>query len=114
MGNQQASSDDNDKDKALFVYGCSDLHTDHAANAEMVEAFDQKIPEAERKRSALIVAGDISSELSIVEGTLTTLKRLFAEVLFVAGNNELRLTKRERQENTYGEAGSLGKLSALL
>ena len=40
-------------------------------------------------RDALIVCGDVSASLVILEETLTTLKSAFAEVFYVTGNHDL-------------------------
>ncbi len=50
------------------------------------------------ERDALIVAGDISSNLDLVRQTLVFLKTIFHTVCYCPGNNELRLNAKERKK----------------
>ena len=65
------------------VFCVSDLHTDHQANLEWCRALADS---DEFKRDVLIVAGDVTSSLVLLEETLTLLVCAFAHVFFVPGN----------------------------
>jgi len=79
-----------------FVFAVSDLHTDHRRNWELVQGLEQR--REELAQSVIIVAGDVSTDLTVLRRTLRFLKGLFLEVFFVPGNNELRLTEEEAAE----------------
>lgn len=69
----------------MKVYAISDLHIDFDGNAQwLFNAFDTDYAE-----DVLIVAGDVSDELSRLEQCFTYLARRFKKVLFVPGNHEL-------------------------
>lgn len=69
----------------MKVYAISDLHIDFDGNAEwLFNAFD-----ADYTEDVLIVAGDVSDELSRLEQCFTYLACRFKKVLFVPGNHEL-------------------------
>jgi len=59
----------------------------------------------------LLVAGDVSHSLAVIERTLRELKKRFLHVFFVPGNHELWLTKHEREE--LGIADSVHKARAV-
>ncbi|MFI1098062.1 metallophosphoesterase family protein [Streptomyces sp. NPDC020917] len=62
----------------------SDLHVGYEANREIV---DRMRPEADG--DWLLVAGDVGERFDDILSALTTLKRHFAEVLWLPGNHEL-------------------------
>lgn len=69
----------------MKVYAISDLHIDFDGNAKwFFNAFD-----ADYDEDVLIVAGDVSDELSRLEQCFTYLARRFKQVIFVPGNHEL-------------------------
>jgi len=79
------------KDGNVRVFSVSDLHTDHRANLERLEEWEQYTDKGKGEFvDILIVAGDISANLSILKRTLELLKSLFDFVIFVPGNNEVR------------------------
>lgn len=75
----------------FYVYALSDLHTDFPENKQWVEQLPNFGP-----NSLLIVAGDISDDLSVLQSTLQFLKTRFADVAFVPGNHDLWV----REKNT--------------
>jgi predicted MPP superfamily phosphohydrolase len=69
----------------MRIFAISDLHADFRENRRLLE----RIPAGEHRGDALIVAGDIADNLSIVTDVLGELRQRFAEVFFVPGNHEL-------------------------
>ena len=71
------------------IYAISDLHTDNRENRELVE----RISTIDYLNDTLIVAGDISNSLKIMETTFSTLSARFKQVFFVPGNHEFWVAK---------------------
>lgn len=71
----------------MKVYALSDLHVDYAQNRQWLQA----LVAGNFGEDVLILAGDISDKLPLLEETLSALVGCFAEVLFVPGNHELWL-----------------------
>ncbi|HSU15958.1 metallophosphoesterase [Longimicrobium sp.] len=69
----------------MRIWAVSDLHSDFRENRRLLE----RIPAGEHRGDALIVAGDVADNLSIVSDVLGELRQRFAEVFFVPGNHEL-------------------------
>ena len=69
----------------MRVFAISDLHVDYEDNANWV----RNLPCSEFTKDILIVAGDISDSLKLLDWTLTTLAARFKTVLFVPGNHDL-------------------------
>eukprot|EP01094_Clydonella_sp_ATCC50884_P017001 TRINITY_DN2887_c0_g1_i1.p1 TRINITY_DN2887_c0_g1~~TRINITY_DN2887_c0_g1_i1.p1 ORF type:complete len:397 (-),score=68.69 TRINITY_DN2887_c0_g1_i1:263-1453(-) len=65
-----------------------------SANEQQIEVIE----------SVLICAGDISTSLSLLRETLRVLKQKFDHVLYIVGNNELRLDRKERRALRSGES----------
>jgi len=87
------------------LWAMSDVHTDTKENLDFISRLD---PLAFRS-DGLIVAGDVSDDMSIVRLTLRSLRSKFARVFFVPGNHELWVGRRRSD----GCADSLQKLAAL-
>jgi predicted phosphodiesterase len=69
----------------MRVFAVSDLHLDYAPNLAWVE----KLSLQDYQNDALILAGDISDRLALLEDGFEALKRRFAVVLYVPGNHDL-------------------------
>lgn len=69
----------------MKVFAISDVHVDHEANAEWVEALSAH----EFQDDILVLAGDVSDDLRLLRQCLTALSRRFRKVLFVPGNHDL-------------------------
>jgi len=69
----------------MKVYAISDLHIDFDGNAQW---FFSTL-DADYAEDVLILAGDVSDELSRLELCFTYLVRRFKKVLFVPGNHEM-------------------------
>ena len=71
------------------IYAISDLHTDNRENRELVE----RISTSDYQNDTLIVAGDISNNLKIMEATFSLLTTRFKQIFFVPGNHEFWVSK---------------------
>jgi predicted phosphodiesterase len=69
----------------MRIFAISDLHADFRENRRLLE----RIPAGEHRGDALIVAGDVADNLTLVTDVLGELRQRFAEVFFVPGNHEL-------------------------
>ncbi len=84
------------------VFLLSDLHCDYAPNREWLRhicSSEAKIDEATNidfNKTMILVAGDVSHDLTILRWTFQLLKRTFGEVAFVPGNHELWLDKKRK------------------
>jgi len=79
----------------MRVFALSDLHIDYQVNAKWVadiSAFDYR-------DDVLILAGDVTDKLRLLEWCLSTLAHRFRKVLFVPGNHDLWVV-REGYEKT--------------
>mmetsp|Transcript_57395 Transcript_57395/g.170795 ORF Transcript_57395/g.170795 Transcript_57395/m.170795 type:complete len:1558 (-) Transcript_57395:182-4855(-) len=71
------------------VVAWSDLHADMGQNMEHLE----RLPEA--LETVLVLAGDLATNLEIMESSFRLLKEKFGEVFYVPGNHELWVNKKE-------------------
>jgi predicted phosphodiesterase len=85
------------------VFAVSDLHVDFEPNAAWVANLSRH----EFTDDIIIVAGDVSDDLRLVEGCLGALAKRFAKVMFVPGNHDLWVVR------DGDEAGSIAKLEKL-
>ena len=85
----------------MRVFATSDLHVDHDANARWVKELSQQ----DFQDDVLILAGDISDRMVLLEWTLTEFAKRFSQVLFVPGNHDLWVVREDMT--------SLEKLSLL-
>ncbi len=69
----------------MRIWAISDLHTDFEENLKWVRALSR----SDYSSDILIVAGDISDDIVILEKTLLLLMQRFARVFFVPGNHDL-------------------------
>jgi len=67
------------------VFAVSDIHADYAENFAWVQALSQD----EYLNDILILAGDVSDSMDILQRVFDTLQQRFSELLFVPGNHEL-------------------------
>jgi len=84
----------------------SDLHMDYAANQQWLHNLctSSNITNHEEDddftQTLIIVAGDVSHDLEILQWTFQTLKCRFAEVVYTPGNHELWLDKKRNITTT--------------
>ncbi|XP_033633356.1 uncharacterized protein LOC117294918 [Asterias rubens] len=78
------------------IFAISDIHVDHQVNKEWVEDLDS----ARYISDVLLLAGDATDSLELLETTLKSLKTKFMEVFFVPGNHELWIRNRDTSETS--------------
>ncbi len=99
------------------VFALSDLHTDHSSNLKWVESlpdrsssFSAPSPSAaganEPPMNVVIVAGDVSHSLTVIERTLRILKGKFDEVFYTVGNHELWVDKQTKLRHASSSSSS--------
>ena len=91
----------------MRLFACSDLHVESAEN----RAWLQQLSPTAFRRDALIVAGDVSDEMHLVEAALRCLVEKFGTVFFTPGNHDLWLSAHD---TAAGVRDSLTKLTKLL
>ena len=69
----------------MRVFVTSDLHVDFAVNARWLEGLST----LDYRQDVLIVAGDVSDSLPLLERALAALARRFRRVFFVPGNHDV-------------------------
>lgn len=69
----------------MRLFATSDLHTDYEENFRWL----QELSDTEYRDDVLIVAGDVSDRLEIIQETLLLLRSKFRQLLFTPGNHEL-------------------------
>ncbi|KAL7509399.1 hypothetical protein ACHAXN_006403 [Cyclotella atomus] len=72
----------------------SDLHCDYEANRKWLE----NICSQTNNDTMILIAGDVSHNLSILQWTFQTLKQSFGEVAFAPGNHDLWLDKPRKHK----------------
>ena len=87
----------------MRVFAISDLHLDYAVNREWL----QQLPRHAYNDDVLILAGDVSDRLTLLEDAFKVLTERFAAVLFVPGNHDLWVNRESLQH-------SFEKLDAVL
>ena len=95
------------------VFVMSDIHTDFPENM----AWCASLSDVEYKRDAVILGGDVSDDLRVLETTLVLFKRKFRHVFFTPGNHDLWIKGKAERAAARGEApfrDSLAKLEAVL
>lgn len=85
---------------ATTLWAVSDLHAAVRANAKKIDEIVPKDPS-----DWLIVAGDVAERTELVLEVLNTLRKRFAQVIWVPGNHELfsRSTDRHQGRAKYEE-----------
>jgi predicted phosphodiesterase len=69
----------------MRVFALSDIHIDYNVNARWIAALST----SEYRDDLLILAGDVSDSLRLLEWSLLTLAARFKQVLYVPGNHDL-------------------------
>jgi predicted phosphodiesterase len=90
----------------MRVFAISDLHLDYAANREWL----QQLPWHEYNDDVLILAGDVSDRLALLEDAFGVLTRRFATVLFVPGNHDLWIN-RDRMRDSFEKLDAVLELA---
>jgi Calcineurin-like phosphoesterase len=77
------------------VFALSDIHVDMQQNMDWLRSLSA----TDYKADTLILAGDVSDRISVLEYALAYLATVFAQVCFVPGNHELWVRKREAADS---------------
>lgn len=93
----------------MRVFAISDLHTDHSENMVWLE---QLASSTEFSKDIIIVAGDITDDMTILQKTLECLKSAFKRCFFCIGNHELWIRRAERNDK-YDSIAKLNKILEL-
>jgi predicted phosphodiesterase len=78
------------KDSNLRIFAVSDLHLEYPENAQWLFGLSR----LDFQKDLLILAGDLSAKIELLERALNFLKNCFQEVFFVPGNHELWVQDR--------------------
>ncbi len=99
---------------AVRIFALSDLHVDNLPNRKWVEQLSRQ----DYREDLLIIAGDVSDDLTMLERIFRQLRERFARLAFVPGNHELwirqnrfthSLEKWERVQEVCQQNGVLVK-----
>lgn len=80
----------------MRVFTLSDIHVDYDINAKWIA----NLSIAEYQDDVLILAGDATDTLQLLDWCLSTLAKRFKKVLFVPGNHELWVIREDRKKNS--------------
>lgn len=80
----------------MRIFAISDLHIDYDVNAKWVAGLSI----AEYQDDVLILAGDVTDKLRLLDWCLSTLAKRFKKVLFVPGNHDLWVIRDDRAKNS--------------
>lgn len=75
----------------MKVFAISDIHLDYKINQQWLA----KLSKYDYQEDILILAGDISDNLQLLESCFSTLSKIFLNVLYVPGNHELWVVRNE-------------------
>ncbi|CAK9022324.1 unnamed protein product [Durusdinium trenchii] len=76
-------------EEGFGIYAVSDVHTDKRENMDLLRTWPA------RPRDVLLLAGDVSNDLSVVRTTLELLLERFGHVFFCPGNHDLWLHPKD-------------------
>lgn len=107
LSKRQPLADNGEEEEEVRVFAVSDVHIESPENQHWV----QTLSDTAYQRDALIVAGDITDDLRMLEVTLTVLVSKFHTVFFTPGNHDLWVS---RDDVAAGVPDSLTKIHAVL
>jgi len=91
----------------MRIFALSDLHLDYEQNQQWLE----NLSVSEFKSDVLILAGDISDNLALLELCFDQLVRRFKSVLFVPGNHDLWVVRDKEFNNSFDKFHHICKLA---
>lgn len=80
----------------MRIFALSDIHIDYDANKKWIA----NVSTSDYRDDVLILAGDISDTLQLLDWCLTTLAARFKKVLFVPGNHDVWVIRDSREKNS--------------
>ncbi|HEX6101231.1 MAG TPA: metallophosphoesterase [Thermoanaerobaculia bacterium] len=92
----------------MRVFAVSDVHIDYDTNAKWVADLSDE----EFQDDVLILAGDVTDTLRLLDWCLGTLARKFRKVLFVPGNHELWVIREDRDKHSLQKFDDVCKVVA--
>lgn len=92
------------------VYAISDLHVDYKENLNIITSLCRE----DYANDVLLVAGDVSDNLELLEVTLNHLQSVFHQVFFVPGNHELWIRRFRKKNVSQVEYDSIDKFNDIL
>lgn len=92
------------------IFALSDLHVDNLDNMYFVERLSFE----KYKDDVLIVAGDVTDNVTLLKSTFLILKKKFKEVVFVPGNHDIWIRERDSWETSDGKFHRLLRLCKTL
>jgi len=82
--------------RSMRIFATSDIHVDYDENAKWI----RNLSISDYQSDVLILAGDVTDTLSLLEWSLGTLSKKFRKVLFVPGNHDLWVIRDGREKNS--------------
>jgi predicted phosphodiesterase len=80
----------------MRIFSLSDIHIDYDVNARWIA----NLSGAEYQDDALILAGDVTDSLRLLDWCLSALAKRFKKVLFTPGNHDLWVIREDREMNS--------------
>ncbi|ELT89953.1 hypothetical protein CAPTEDRAFT_223030 [Capitella teleta] len=81
------------------IWAVSDLHVEHKDNLRLVEGWSR----TKYQKDVLLLAGDVTNDLTLLTRVLKTLKSKFKEVFFVPGNHELWVRPNDKSGDSLAK-----------
>ena len=80
----------------MRIFAISDIHIDYEVNAKWIA----NLSSSDYRNDVLILAGDVTDTLRLLDWCLGRLARRFRKVLFVPGNHDLWVAREERDKTS--------------
>ena len=77
--------------RSASILAISDIHCDHKLNFNCIKSWQDQ----NNEDNTLIIAGDISDKIEVLERTFLELKQQFKHIFYVPGNHELWLRRSQ-------------------
>ena len=81
----------------MRIFAVSDLHVDYRENGRWVSGLSN----ADFTDDLLILAGDISDNINLIERTVTAMSERFKHVLYVPGNHDLWVLRSKNVADSF-------------
>ncbi|KAL5021040.1 hypothetical protein ScPMuIL_000195 [Solemya velum] len=91
------------------VFAVSDIHVDLWENSSVVKGWSHDV----YGEDTLILAGDVTDDILLLEKTLKHLKSVFATVYFVPGNHDLWVRSRSEIDDKVTSISKLHSIQSL-
>lgn len=78
--------------RSASILAISDIHCDHKLNFNCIKSWQDQ----NNEDNTLIIAGDISDKIEVLERTFLELKQQFKHIFYVPGNHELWQSDRNK------------------